>query len=95
MQPEATIELMANGFTVSVTLTDADEGKEVVDASGNTLGIVTEVVNQTASVDPDPSLLETTKADLGWVDSDTDEYDVHEDAIETKADEKIHLRGDL
>lgn len=80
---------------MSVTLTDSDEGKEVVDASGNTLGIVTAVENQTASVEPDPSLVEATKADLGWADGDADEYDVHEDAIETKADEKIHLRGDL
>jgi len=80
---------------MSVTLTDDDEGKEVVDASGNTLGIVTEVVEETASVEPDPSLLETTKAEVGWADGDADEYNVHEDAIETKADERIHLRGNL
>jgi hypothetical protein len=80
---------------MSITLTDEDEGKEVVDASGRTLGIVTNVENRTASVEPDPSLVETVKADLGWADSDADEYDVHEDAVESRRDEKLHLRGDL
>jgi hypothetical protein len=56
---------------------------------------VTNVENRTASVEPDPSVMETVKADLGWADSDADEYDVHEDAVESRRDEKLHLRGDL
>lgn len=80
---------------MTVTLTGDDEGKVVVDASGNTLGLVTDVDQKTAYVDPDPNLAETVKADLGWADADSEEYEVHQDAIETKADEKLHLEGNL
>ncbi|WP_135304292.1 hypothetical protein [Haloarcula amylovorans] len=80
---------------MTVTFTEADEGKEVVDASGNTLGLVTEIEQDTAYVDPDPGLTETVKADLGWAEADSDEYTVKQDAVETKADEKLHLRGNL
>ncbi|MBX0294911.1 PRC-barrel domain containing protein [Haloarcula nitratireducens] len=80
---------------MTVTFTDDDEGKEVVDASGNTLGLVTEIEDDTAFVDPDPGLTETVKADLGRADADSDEYTVKQDAVETKADEKLHLRDNL
>lgn len=80
---------------MTVSFTTDDEGKEVVDASGDTLGIVTEIDRDTAYVDPDPGLTETFLADLGWGDADGGEYTVKADAVETKADEKLHLRGDL
>ncbi|SFG55197.1 hypothetical protein SAMN04488063_2390 [Halopelagius inordinatus] len=80
---------------MTVTFTDDDEGKEVVDASGNTLGLVTEIDGETAYVDPDPSLTDTIKADIGWSDSDSDAYTVDASAVETKASEKLHLRGNL
>jgi hypothetical protein len=80
---------------MTVTFTDDDEGKVVVDASGNTLGLVTQIEGDTAYVDPDPSLTETIKADMGWANSESDEYAVDETAVETKASEKLHLRGNL
>lgn len=81
--------------TVTVTFTDDDEGKEVVDASGNTLGLVTKIDGDTAYVDPDPSLADTVKADMGWGDANTDDYTVDNTAVETKGSEKLHLRGNL
>lgn len=80
---------------VTVSFTDDDEGKVVVDASENTLGVVTDVEGDTAYVDPDPSLAETVKADMGLADTESDEYTVKEGAVETKAEEKLHLRGNL
>lgn len=80
---------------MTVSFTDDDEGKMVVDASGNTLGLVTAVESDTAYVDPDPGLTETIKADLGWAEAEPDEYTVKQDAVETKGDEKLHLRGNL
>ncbi|MFC6723150.1 hypothetical protein ACFQE1_01835 [Halobium palmae] len=80
---------------MAVSFTEDDEGKVVVDASGNTLGLVTGIEDGTASVDPDPSLTETVKADMGWANTESDEYTVDESAVETKAEEKLHLRGNL
>ena len=41
---------------MAIGLTDADEGKRVIDANGNEVGIVSTVEGETALVDPDPSL---------------------------------------
>lgn len=78
-----------------VSFTEDDEGKEVVDASGDTLGLVTSIEGDTAYVDPDPSLAETAMADMGLASGGDDEYTVDETAVETKAEEKLHLRGNL
>lgn len=80
---------------MTVSFTEDDEGKVVVDASGDTLGLVTEISGDTAYVDPDPSLTETIKAELGWANAESEEYTVNASAVETKASEKLHLRGDL
>lgn len=78
-----------------VTLTDDDQGKEVVDAAGTTLGLVTDVRGEAAYVDPDPGLVETIKADLGWTEADSDEYTVDQSAIERKDGEKLYLLDTL
>lgn len=78
-----------------VTFSEDDEGKTVVDASGDTLGIVTKIQRDTAYVEPDPDVTETLKSELGMGDADPDEYTVHQDAVETTTDEKLHLRGEL
>lgn len=78
-----------------VTFTGDDEGKKVVDASGQTLGLVTKVEQGTAYVDPDPGVAETVKAELGWGDADRDEYTVHQDAVASRRDDELRLRGEL
>ena len=80
---------------MTVTFTEDDEGKTVVDAAETTLGRVTEVGSETVSVDPDPQLDESARSDLGW-ESGTDEaYTVHEDAVDTKTEGRIYLQGKL
>ena len=80
---------------MTVTFTSDDEGKKVVDASGRTLGLVTKIEEGTAYVDPDPSVADTVKADLGWGDADADEYTVHQDAVATREEGTLRLRGEL
>jgi len=80
---------------MSVEFTDDDEGKTVVDASETTLGLVTDVGSETVSVDPDPSLEESILSDLGWGSATEEDYSVHQDAVDTKTDEKIYLQGKL
>lgn len=80
---------------MSVTFTDDDKGKTVVDAGETTLGLVTGVEGDTIYVDPDPGLMDSLMSDLGWGQGTDEEYTVHEDAVDTKTDEKIYLQGNL
>ena len=76
-------------------ITDDDEGKHVVDAHGETVGIVTAVEHGTAHVDPDPGITDRIKTTLGWEERDEDTYPLQEEAIDTVTDDEIRLRGDL
>ncbi|MGM0592077.1 MAG: PRC-barrel domain containing protein [Halobacteriota archaeon] len=78
-------------------LTEADEGKDVVDAAGETVGIITNVRHGTAYVDTDPSITESLKAKLGWgdVDDDGDTYPLEDATIASITDEEIRLSDNL
>lgn len=77
---------------MSTTLTDDAVGKDVIDANGEQIGMVTSVEYGTAHVDPDPGLTDKFKAKLGWEDSDDEEYPLQEESIERVTDDEIHLR---
>lgn len=77
---------------MSTTVSDDAVGKDVIDASGEKIGMVTAVEYGTARVDPDPGLTERFKTKLGWEDSDEAEYPLQDDAIAEVTDEEIHLR---
>ncbi|MFC7189304.1 hypothetical protein ACFQL7_05220 [Halocatena marina] len=53
---------------------ESDEGKTVVDPSGETVGIVVDVDNTIAHVEPDPGLTDRIATELGWGDSDEETY---------------------
>lgn len=74
------------------TITDDDEGKEVVNSTGDSVGRVVEVRHGTAYVDPDPGLTDTVMSKLGWGDADEESYPLQEDAIETVTDDRIKLK---
>ncbi|WP_290813069.1 hypothetical protein [Halovivax sp.] len=76
------------------TLTDDDVGKTVVDAAGTELGIVAQVDGDTASVDPNPSVLEHTLAKIGWEREGDEDYAVTEDMLD-RIDERVVLRGEI
>ncbi|WP_224332772.1 PRC-barrel domain containing protein [Haloprofundus halobius] len=77
----------------TVTFTDSDEGKRVVDASGAEVGRVVDVRHGTAYVDPDPSVFETLKAKLGWEDADeaSDAYPIQTAEVQEVTDDEVRL----
>lgn len=80
---------------MSTTVTDDAVGKDVVNAQGDAVGIVSAVRHGTAYVDPDPTLTDRAKAKLGWEDTDGEDYPLQEAAIATVTDDEIRLRDDL
>jgi len=79
---------------MTTTITDDDEGKSVVTADGEQVGIVASVEHGTARVEPDPGLTDELKAKLGFGDTDDDTYPLQEERVETVTDDEIRLRDD-
>ena len=73
-------------------VTDDDQGKAVVDSSGQEIGMVTEVKSGTAYVNADPGLTDTIRSKLGWGDADEDDYALEESRIDTVTDDEIRLK---
>lgn len=79
-------------MTQRTTLNDSDQAKKVVNSSGDEIGIVSDVTDDTAHVKPDPGLTDKIRAKLGWDDDDdTDTYTLPERSIETITDDEIRL----
>lgn len=74
-----------------VTLTEDDEGKNVVNHNGDQIGRVTAVENGMAHVDPDPGLTDTIRSKLGWSDHSEDTYQLDPENIENVSDTEILL----
>lgn len=73
-------------------LTNDDEGKRVVGSNGEEIGMVTEIENDTAHVDPDPGMTDAIRSKLGWEDSDQQDYVLQGDRIGTVTDDEIRLK---
>lgn len=76
-------------------LTESDEGKRVVNAEGDEIGMISEVRGGTAYVDPDPGITDTITSKLGWSDRDEDDYPLDRSSIEMASDDEIRLKEDL
>lgn len=74
------------------SVTDADEGKRVVNADGDEIGIVATVREGQAFVDADPVVTDAVMAKLGWRDVEDDTYPLDPDHVEDVTDEEIRLR---
>lgn len=74
------------------TITDEDEGKRVVNADGDTIGIVSAIRNGTAYVDSDPGITDKIMARLGWDGIDEDHYPLERSQIDTITDDEIRLK---
>ena len=77
------------------TLTEEDEGKILVDADGEELGIVTGVEDGRGYFDPDPSVSEGVLAAFGRASTDADDLVLPFGAVETVTDEEVRLAGDV
>jgi hypothetical protein len=79
----------------TVSFTDDDVGKTVVDSGGEEIGTVSAVEDGTAYVDPDPGVTDQLKAKLGWEDRDDESYPLPESAVETVTDDLVQLGSNL
>lgn len=75
-------------------VTSDDRAKRVVDSEGNVIGIVDDVDDGTAYVDPDPNVPGGVKTRLGWGPDEQSAYPLRNDAIDTITDDEIRLRGE-
>ncbi|MDG5760253.1 PRC-barrel domain containing protein [Natronococcus sp. A-GB1] len=71
--------------------TDDDEGKRVVNAEGDEIGIIETVENGSAYVNPDPGVTDAIRSKLGWGDSDEESYELAERNVETVTDDEVRL----
>lgn len=75
--------------------TEADEGASVFDADREKIGVVAEVRDGTAYVEPDPSLTEELQAKLDWGShgADDEAYALRSEWVEERGDGEILLRA--
>ena len=81
-------------MTTNHRFTEDDEGKSVVDVHGDTVGLVEDVENGTAYVDPDPGLAEKIKSKLGWSDedaTDSDTFALPDEYVDSVTDDEVRL----
>lgn len=77
----------------TIHFTDDDIGKQVViRAGGDPLGIVQDVEDGTAYVDPDPDLFDKVQVELNWGDSDEETYLLDESDVAKVTNDEIRLR---
>jgi hypothetical protein len=77
------------------SVTDDDEGKTVVNANGEKIGVVSGVRGGRAYVDPDPGITTSIRSKLGWQDVDEDDYPLPETSIDEITADQIRLEQDL
>ncbi|WP_459193058.1 PRC-barrel domain containing protein [Halosimplex sp. J119] len=73
------------------SITDADEGKKVVDSGGEEIGRVVEVRGGQAHIEPDPGVSDTVMSKLGWGSRSEDSFPLDESDIESVTDDEIRL----
>jgi len=74
------------------TIADSDEGKRVVNSEGSKIGMISEVRDGTAFVDPDPGITDSIRSKLGWGDADADDYQLESNRIHTITDDEVRLK---
>jgi len=75
--------------------TESDEGKRVVNADGDTVGMVSGVKSGTAYIDPEPGITDKIRSKLGWDNVDQDDYPLDDSRVETITDDEIRLERGL
>jgi sporulation protein YlmC with PRC-barrel domain len=88
---------MAGNRKVMTVLSSADEGKFLMDAEGEEIGVVTEVdpEEQVAYVEPDPGIGEAIVQGFGFGEADEDDIEVPADSVATVTDTELRVSVDL
>ncbi|QSX00055.1 PRC-barrel domain containing protein [Haloterrigena alkaliphila] len=77
------------------TLTEADEGKRVLNTDGTEVGRLVDVHDGRGYIERDPSLTETISAKLGWGTRSEEAHPLDEGSIEEITADAVRLRGTL
>lgn len=75
-------------------ITTDERAKRVISEDGTELGIVDDVEDGTAYVDPDPEIPGELKSKLGWGGDERSTYPLRNDAIDMVTDDEIQLRAE-
>lgn len=75
-------------------LTEDEVANVVVDGEGERIGVVTDVEDGTAYVDPDDDLAGPLKTKLDWGATTEDAYPLRNDAVGEVTDDEIRLRDE-
>ncbi|WP_339104503.1 hypothetical protein [Haloterrigena salinisoli] len=93
--PDVEVESETGGSTADagemgrIELSEDDQGKDVVDETGEQIGIVAEVEGQTAYVDPEPGLTDRLKARMNWGGHDDEDYPIEASEINEITDSEV------
>jgi hypothetical protein len=74
------------------TIDDSAEGKRVIDAGGEEVGLITEVRGTTAFVDPDPGLTDALLSKLGWGSAGEEAFPIQTEQVESITEDEVRLR---
>ncbi|PSP72399.1 hypothetical protein BRC70_03880 [Halobacteriales archaeon QH_6_68_27] len=75
----------------NTNFTESDEGKNVINQNGETIGRVVEVEGNRAYVDPDPGVTDTIMSKLGWGSRDEGSYLLESDKVKNITDDEVRL----
>lgn len=76
-------------------LEESVQGKRVISADGDEIGVVSGVRNGTAFVDPDPGITEKIQSMLNWDEIEEDDYPLPDGAIERVEEDEVVLRREF
>lgn len=77
------------------TIMEKDEGKRVINADGDTIGLISGVRDGAAYIDPEPGISDQIMAKLGWEDIDEDHYRLYRSNIDTITDDEVRVKREL
>ncbi|WP_262175066.1 PRC-barrel domain containing protein [Haloarcula laminariae] len=76
-------------------LTEADEGKKVVNHDGDEIGVISGFRGGQAYVDPDSGMTDKIMSSLGWNEVDDDDYALNPDQVAEVTDDEVRLTSEL
>lgn len=76
-------------------LTEEDEGKRVINANGETIGMISGFRGGRAYVNPDPGVTDKVMSTLGWNNADEGDYVLESDHVERISNDEVHLSSHL
>lgn len=77
-----------------LTPNHTDKGKKVVDSSGEEIGMVSDVEDDTMYIDPHPSLTDKLRTKLDWGGRDGEDYPIEADEVLEISHDRVRLRVD-